>query len=277
MSAAELLLPAGTTSFVPTDDGAELAVTDLGSGPAVVLAHGWTERREVWAPVVHRLLDRGCRVVLYDQRGHGSSSSGTAGYTIAGLADDLRAVLEALDVRDAVLVGHSMGGMTLLSLAKEHPDVLHDRARGLALVSTGAGGLGGTRLDAPAAALMAQDRFIALFRSPLGPLLVRRTLGRGARREHIRLTRDMFVSCTPEARRGWLAAMQSMDLRAVLASLDLPTVVVVGSMDRLTPPKLADELVGSIPGARLVTVPDRGHQLPMEAPDVVADAVASLL
>lgn len=274
---SDLLLPAGTTLVVATDDGAELAVTDIGTGPTVVLAHGWTEQREVWARVVHRLLDAGCRTVLYDQRGHGSSTAGTDGFTVRRLAGDLRAVLEAVDARDAVLAGHSMGGMTIMSLAKEHPEVLAERARGLALVATAASGLGGSKLDAWAAALMAKPWFISLFRGPLGPLLVRRTVGKVAEREHLRLTRDLFVACQPDARRGWLEAMQTMDLGPSLASIDLPTVVLVGTLDRLTPPHLADALVAGIRGARLVRYDDLGHQLPLEAPDAVADEIRSLL
>jgi pimeloyl-ACP methyl ester carboxylesterase len=273
----DLLLPSGTTLVVPTDDGAELAVTDVGTGPTVVLAHGWTEQREVWAPVVHRLLDAGNRVVLYDQRGHGSSTTGSDGFTIPRLAGDLRAVLDAVDARDAVLVGHSMGGMTIMSLATEHPEVLAERARGLVLVSTAASSLGGSRTDPIAARLMGSRWFIALFRSPLGPTLVRRTLGTVARREHLRLTRDLFVACSPAARRGWFEAMGSMDLRACLPRITLPTVVMVGTLDRLTPPHHTDALVAAIPGARLVSLDELGHQLPLEAPDEVTSAIRSLL
>jgi 3-oxoadipate enol-lactonase len=273
---ADLLLPSGTTLVVPTDDGAELAVTDLGTGPTVVLAHGWTEQREVWAPVVRRLLDAGCRVVLYDQRGHGSSTSGTDGFSIPRLAGDLRAVLEAVDAHDAVLAGHSMGGMAILSLATEHPDVLAERARGLALVSTAASGLGGSRLDAFVARLLAARWFIALYRSALGPWLVRRTYGTVTRGEHLRLTRNLFVACTPAARRGWFEAMGPMDLRPCLPSITLPTVVMVGTLDRLTPPHHADALVAAIPGARLVSLDELGHQLPLEAPDEVGEVIRSL-
>ncbi|MCU1375404.1 MAG: putative hydrolase [Actinomycetia bacterium] len=272
----DLLLPSGTTLVVPTDDGAELAVTDVGTGPTVVLAHGWTEQREVWALVVRRLLDTGHRVVLYDQRGHGSSTTGSDGFTIPRLAGDLQAVLEAVDARDAVLVGHSMGGMTIMSLATEQPEVLAERARGLVLVSTAASHMGGSRIDPIAAKLMASRWFIALFRSPLGPTLVRRTLGTVARREHRRLTRDRFVACTP-ARRGWFEAMGSMDLRACLPGITLPTVVMVGTLDRLTPPHHTDALVAAIPGARLVSLDELGHQLPLEAPDEVTSAIRSLL
>jgi non-heme chloroperoxidase len=274
---SDVLLPAGTTLVVPTDDGAELAVTDLGTGPTVVLAHGWTEQREVWAPVVRRLLGAGCRVVLYDQRGHGSSTTGTDGFTIPRLAGDLRAVLEAVDAHDAVLAGHSMGGMAILSLATEHPEVLAERARGLALVSTAASGLGGGRLDAFVARLLASRWFIALYRSALGPWLVRRTYGTVTRRDHLRLTRNLFVACTPAARRGWFQAMGPMDLRPCLPTITLPTTVMVGTLDRLTPPHHSDALVAAIPGARLVSLDELGHQLPLEAPDEVGEVIRSLM
>ena len=91
----ERLLPSGELRTVRTADGAELALTIAGprSGPLVVMAHGFTNGREVWAPVAHRLVRTGVRVALYDHRGHGSSTSGTGGHTIDQLAADLRTIL----------------------------------------------------------------------------------------------------------------------------------------------------------------------------------------
>lgn len=272
----ELLLPAGTTDVLRTADGADLALTVLGDGPDVVLAHGWTEHRQVWAPVARRLLERGHRVVLYDQRGHASSTCGRDGFTIAALGDDLRAVLEHVDATDAVLAGHSMGGMTILSLADRHPDVLAARASGLALVATAASGLGAPRLDGVGPKVLGSGWLEALYRSPAGPLLMRRTVGKVARREHLHLSRDMFLASTREARAGWLAAMLAMDQRACLPAIEVPTVVVVGTRDHLTPPHLAAALVDAVPGARLVSLDERGHQLPLEAADEVADVIARL-
>lgn len=274
--ASELLLPAGTTTVVTTGDGAELAVTDVGQGPTVVLAHGWTEQREIWAPVTRRLVDAGLRVVLYDQRGHGSSTIGTAGCTITALAGDLRAVLEAVDARDAVLGGHSMGGMTILSLVTEHPGVMAERVRGLALVSTGAGGMGPVRGAALMLRLLTAPWLTRLFRGRLGPLLVRRTVGRHARPEHLRLTADLFAACSTTARAGFAEAMFAMDLHACLPTIAVPTTVMVGTLDRLTPPPLADTLATAVPGARLIRLEGLGHQLPLEAPDRVAEEIRAL-
>jgi pimeloyl-ACP methyl ester carboxylesterase len=106
---------------------------------------------------------------------------------------------------------------------------------------------------------------------------VRRTFGKVATAEHRRLTRDLFVACTPEARGDFLAAMGAMDLTAGLASIRVPTVVLVGTLDRLTPPEHADVMAAGIPGARLVRYEGRGHQLPLEAPDEVAQEIRNLL
>ena len=126
-------------TVVRTLDGAQLAVWDLEGGaadaPVVVLPHCWGCSHEVWLPVTRRLREEGYRVVLYDQRGHGASTRGTAPLTIETLAHDLTAVLDGTDVRDVVLAGHSMGGMTIMSLATHRPAVLKERGEG-----DGAGG-----------------------------------------------------------------------------------------------------------------------------------------
>ncbi|HYD09332.1 MAG TPA: alpha/beta fold hydrolase, partial [Acidimicrobiales bacterium] len=146
----ELDAPAGTASTIVTDDGAAISVLVAGdgTGPTVVLPHCWMGSRRVWAPVAHRLVRAGRTVVLYDQRGHGESTVGRDGFTIPRLGADLKAVLEHVDARDVVLGGHSMGGMTIQSLATHHLDVLAERVSALVLVSTACGGLSQGRRDA---------------------------------------------------------------------------------------------------------------------------------
>lgn len=108
---------------IVTSDGAELAVIERGHGRPVVLVHGVVLSSLCW----HRQLeDLGgeARVIAYDQRGHGESTSGRQGLTLDRLADDLFEVLERLDVRGAVLVGHSLGGMVAMRLLARHPDLV---------------------------------------------------------------------------------------------------------------------------------------------------------
>jgi pimeloyl-ACP methyl ester carboxylesterase len=275
----ECLPPKGRSLTVTTDDGAELAVTVAGHGPTVVLAHCWTGGREVWAPVAHRLLREGRRVVLYDQRGHGSSTVGSEGFSIRALGADLRAVLETVDGRDAVLAGHSMGGMTIQSLAAHHAGVLEERVAAIVLVSTAASGVGRGRGlgDAVAARVVGSQVLARAMGSRAGHAMVRGAVGSSVRRNHLVLTRDLFVACAPEARSGFLTAMQAMDLRRGIAAIDVPTTVLVGTRDRLTPPGRARELVEAISDAELVIVDGAGHMLPLEAPDEVADAILTVV
>lgn len=239
----------------------------------VVLPHCWMGSRLVWAPVAHRLVRAGRTVVLYDQRGHGESTVGSDGFTIPRLGADLKAVLEHVDASDAVLGGHSMGGMTIQSLATHHLDVVADRACAIVLVSTACGGLSQGRRDAWMAKAIGSGGVARAMASPLGHVLLRGTVGQHVHRSHLVLTRDLLVDTTPGARRGFLTAMQAMDLRDGIAEIGLPTTVLVGTRDTLTPPARASELVDAIPGAKLVTLDGYGHMLPLEAPDAVADAI----
>lgn len=272
----DLGLPDGKPFVVTTDDGADLAGTVSGEGPLVVLSHCWTGSRTMWAPVAHRLLERDHQVVLYDQRAHGASTVGADGLTIPRLGADLRAVLKAVDARDAVLAGHSMGGMTIQSLATHHPEVVQERARGLLLVATAATGMGRGRGDGAGPRIIASPALERAMGSRAGHALVRGTVGAGVRRSHLVLTRDLFLACPPEARADLLTAMLAMDLREGIAGIGVPTTVMVGTRDRLTTPERAAELVAAIPEARLVTLAGAGHQLPLETPDEIVDQILAL-
>jgi len=256
---------------VATLDGADLAVWDVGGGPTVVLPHCWGCTHAIWVPVARRLVESGHRVVLYDQRGHGASTRGTAPLSIETLGHDLSTVLEDRDVEDAVLAGHSMGGMTIMSLATYQPKVLAERACGLVLVATAAADMasGAIGMERFASGLMASPAVSLALRSGAGNRFVRGVFGADPVREQMDLTRTLFAQTTPRVRSGFLTAMTAMNLLEGIATIGIPTTVMIGSKDRLTAPARADQLVAAIPGARLVTLPGRGHMLPLEDPDAV--------
>ena len=256
-------------------DGAELAVHVVGpeDGPVVVLAHCWTGSRNTWAPVARRLVAEGCRVVRWDQRGHGRSRAGHKGHSVEGLADDLATVLTRLDLRDVVLVGHSMGGMTVQALAVHHHGLFHERAKAAVLVATAGSGLRNP-VNARSADLVRNARVERLFERPgAGRLLVRSTFGRSAHPDHLEATRADFVATPAQVRSDFAAAMQAMDLREGIEAIDVPTTILVGSRDTLTPVPLSRVLSRTIPGSRLEVLPGYGHMLPYEAPGIVADAI----
>jgi len=265
----------GEERSIISHDGAELAVTFAGpeDGPVVVLAHCWTGSRNTWAPVARRLVAEGCRIVRWDQRGHGQSRAGHKGHSIEGLADDLAAVVSDLGLHDAVLVGHSMGGMTVQAFATHHHELFHDRARAVVLVSTSA-----HSLDSPihrqAKSLVRSASVERMFERPAaGRIMVRTTFGRAAHRHHVETTLADFLSTPPTVRSDFAAAMAAMDLRSGIAKIDVPTSILVGSRDTLTPAPLSRSLAATIPGATLEVLPGLGHMLPYEAPDRVAESI----
>jgi pimeloyl-ACP methyl ester carboxylesterase len=271
-----VLLPEGRSHTVTTDDGALLDVLVAGpdGGDTVVLPHCWTGNKEIWAPVARRLVAAGRRVVLYDQRGHGKSTLGSGAMDVDRLGEDLLAVLDDDGRRDLVLAGHSMGGMSIQALATHHPEVIADRVRGIALVATA------PRVTVPPLPAAVFEPFMGaradaqIARRGLGA--TRASVGKVAHRAHVQATHDAFVGTPGAVRTGFLSAMSRMDYRAGLASIAVPTEVMVGTRDLLTRPPRARELARAIPGAHLTVLPGRGHMLPLEAPAEVAETILSL-
>ena len=102
--------PGACGSFVTTRDGTSIYYKDWGSGPAVVFSHGWPLSADAWEDQMFFLASKGFRCIAHDRRGHGRSSQPWAGNDLDTYADDLATLLDTLDIRDAVLVGHSTGG-----------------------------------------------------------------------------------------------------------------------------------------------------------------------
>jgi pimeloyl-ACP methyl ester carboxylesterase len=260
---------------VERPDGAVLDGVVLGSGPTVVLSHCWTGSRTSWEAVAARLVAAGRQVVLYDQRGHGASTLGPDNPTVDALGEDLAAVLETVDARDAVLAGHSMGGMAIQALAITRPDVVAERVTAVVLAGTAGFGVAGGPLAGPSHLVFGDRRVEWLMASRFGPALCRGAVGRHPRQAHLVATRDAYLSLPTDVRRSFLIALQDMDFRAGLASVAVPTTVVIGSRDLLTPPRLGRALAAAIPGARLVELPGVGHMLPYEEPDQLAEIILS--
>ena len=275
-----LTIPDGTDVRVPTADRGEIAATvsDAGTGDTFVLVHGWTNDRRIWAPVARLLVERGHNVVLYDQRGHGSSRPGDDGLTIEALGADMRSVLEHLDLRDVVVAGHSMGGMAAQALAIDHPDVGDERVAAVALVSTAAADLGAVgpakRLAPRVLGSSLVNRFVSHGR--LGPFLVRGTMGKKATLSNLRAMQDTFCAMDPSARAAFYQAMEAMDLSEGLADVDARVVVVSGTRDQLVAHANSRRLADAIKGARFEAVPSAGHMLPLETPDLLADFLEDL-
>lgn len=277
-------------------DGVPLHVEVEGPETApvtVVLAHGWTLDSTTWAPVSSALAGPGARVVRYDHRGHGrSGAADPASMTLDQLADDLAAVVaEAAPTGPLVLAGHSMGGMTLMALAERHPDVVA-RAAGIGLVATASGGLANTSFGLPQRTVPAVRRVEERVygtrswstRPRLGSPLVLTPamrwllLGPGADREAVRSTVRAVASCRPLTLSGFRPTLAAHERDAALAAFAaIPTVVLAGSRDRLTPVAAARRIHTALPSASLTVFPDAGHMLPVERVAGVAGRLGALV
>lgn len=270
-------LPATTEIEVTAADGSRLQGHRCGDagGPTVILAHGYIQSVGFWAPVVRRLAEAGLDVVLVDQRGHGRSERGTAPFETDTLAGDIRSWVEGLDLRDAIVVGHAMGGVSAMAFSAAHPDVAAERVRGQVLVATLAFpeplfGLPDVQVDARRVVGLL-ERVMAV--ETLALLFVSRVFGTWPTRPALEATRQAIIRTDRQTRIDAMAMLRDFDLRPHLSSIDLPTVVVAGTHDQLTPLAGNELIAEAIRGAHLEVLPGMGHMLMFEAPDAVTDAI----
>ena len=274
---------------VPSADGTRIHAEVHGpdGAPTVVLVHGWTCNTTFWAPVI-KALRAGTpelRVVAYDQRGHGGSEApGRAGYSVPILVEDLTAVLDAVlpDGERAVLAGHSMGGMTIMAAGGD-PAVL-GRTAGVVLCSTGFRLLPGSSRVVPGLkrlprANRAAHRFLLGSALPIGPItpvsramLKHTALGPKSDRGLQNANAKIITACQPKPRSAWGHVLSELDISSQIARLDVPTSLVFGTKDRLTPPAAHAQAIADVlpQFAGLTTLSGLGHMTPLEAPDVVA-------
>jgi pimeloyl-ACP methyl ester carboxylesterase len=285
---------------VTTPDGVTLAVREAGPVEApltMVFAHGFCLRMGAFYFQRKRLGERwgaDVRMVFYDQRGHGQSDEADPEtYTLTQLGEDLEAVLQAVSPRGViVLVGHSMGGMTVLSHARQFPEQYGRRIVGAALICTAAEGVArsplGEILKNPALEavrftarsapkLMHRGRNVS--RSLIGPVL------RAASFNDLRVSRSLdafsqrMMNGTPIATLvGFLHALEVHDEAAGLWTLlRIPTLIACGDHDLLTPDEYSRKMAASLPQSELVIVAGASHLALLEKPDVINDGLIRLV
>jgi pimeloyl-ACP methyl ester carboxylesterase len=253
-------------------DGGSIYIVEAGEGPPIVLSHGVTNSSRSWFHQLEALPEAGFRAIAFDHRGHGQSQVGTAGHSLESLAEDVRSVVEGLDLRGAVLVGHSMGGVAVQAFMTRFPAVAADRVAGIVLLSTLAKtpfGSHSTRTKKRIEELTnrAPDMSWVWKSENFGFLIARLGFGKDANPSHVELVRQMLRDCPPETRLEAPRALIGLDLTPDLPNLRVPTLVVVGTSDVLTPPAQARLIARLIPGSRLEVFPGGGHMLMLERHD----------
>jgi pimeloyl-ACP methyl ester carboxylesterase len=226
----------------------------------------------LWAHQIATL--KGWRRIAPDLRGCGDSESPSGGYTMAAYADDLVSLLDRLKVEKAVVAGLSMGGYVAFEMLRRHAERVH----GLILVDT--------RAEADTAeARASRETLIGVARSE-GPgavaeRMLPRLLGRTTQRTQPHLAsqvREMADRWSVAGMAGALGAMRDRpDSTPLLPTLGVPSLVIVGEEDELTPPALSRTMTSAIPSAAMTTIAAAGHLSPLEAPSAVSRVMAEFL
>ena len=303
-----LSLPAPTgpppqgSRTVTTDDGVPLHVEvdgDPDAAVTVVFSHGFTARLAEWD--LQRAAVRGrARLVLWDQRGHGRSGwTRLTEATIDRTGRDLGEVLDATTPSGpVVLAGHSMGGMSILALARQRPELFGGRVAGVFLLATSAGGLVETGVLGRALKVIRRLKLLWLylrFLQLIAPLLERfrrrgTRLGRRLTRRllfgaddadlaNVRLVQELLEETPYPVAMAFYATFLDHDETAALEVLRrVPVTVVAATHDRLTPAAHGRDMAARIgDGAELVVVPGAGHSVNLTRTDVVDEALVRLL
>ncbi len=254
-------------------NGVQLYYKESGRGDAVLLVHGFPLNHTIWLPQARALASR-YRVILPDLRGHGRSEVPPGPYPMDLYADDLAALLDHLQVERVILGGLSMGGYIAFAFYRKY---MH-RLRALILADTRAGA------DAPegrerreAMARLAEKEGAAAIAAQMLPNL----LGPYARERRPALVarvQNMMARTNPTGIAGALRGMaQRPDATPLLPTIAVPTLILVGESDALTPPAEAERMAAAIPGARLTVIPQAGHLSPLENARAVNRAVLGFL
>lgn len=253
-------------------DGASVAYDDVGAGAPVVFIHAFPLNRSMWAPQTRRLA-AGARCVTLDVRGFGESSA-TPPFTMARFADDVAALLDARRIDRAAVVGLSMGGYIAFALWRRH----RDRVRAFVLADTR------PTADTPEGARR-RRALIDVARTQGSDAVAAQQLdvlvGRSTRAGNPEVAERIrgIIAAAPVA--GIVGALEAMlarpDSTPTLATIDVPTLLVVGEEDGVTPVDDARAMQRAIPGSALEIIGRAGHLSNLEQPDAFNTAVEGFL
>ena len=269
----------GAPAKLTSHDGTRLHVEELGQGPCLVFAHGFSLTQDAWHYQRRDLPER-YRCVFYDQRGHGRSGRPRRDdYSLEALAGDLKAVLDWTGEERVVVVAHSMGGIASLQFAELFPEELGSRVAGLVLVGstyvdtvrgmTAAVSAWGSAwaqrtLITGAFRFMGQDpvRANQLRRrgSDLGYLGTRLFgFGSNPSPSQVAFIDQTLAGTDVEVWAKVFPSLIDFDLSESLEAVSVPALIATGDKDRLTPPAAARYMADKIPGSRLLILEDAGH------------------
>ena len=256
-----------------TLDGATIEYDAVGRGPAVLLFHAFPLGRSMWEAQAEALATTH-RVVSFDARGFGGSGVDEGPLTMERIADDGAGLLDHLGIEKAVVGGCSMGGYATFAFVRRHPQ----RLLGLVLQDTRAGA---DTAEAKANRAALAERVLAEGPGAAVAAFLPKLVGETTHRERPDLVaglRERILASSPRAIANALHGLAARaDSRETLPTIAVPTLVLVGSEDAITPPSEAALLAAAIPRARFDVIPEAGHLANLENPAAVNAALRAFL
>jgi 3-oxoadipate enol-lactonase len=250
-------------TFVRIDD-IQMAYTDVGLGPPVVLIHGYPFNRSLWDEQVGT-LSSSYRVIAPDLRGFGETDSSEGPATMGRMAQDVARLMDHLGISQAVIGGLSMGGYVALAFYKQFPS----RVRAFVLADTRAQAdteeAKQTRAQQAEKAL--SEGMAGIADAMLPKLLTPETVSK--RPEIVKRVRDMMLKTKPEGAASALLGMaEREDQTPLLSKITAPTLILVGAEDAITPVADSEKMHNAIAGSRLVVLENAGHVSNLERSEV---------
>ncbi len=245
-----------------TLSGKQINYEDLGDGLPLVMIHGSLCRHRLWDQ--QRALSKEARLILLDLPGHGESDPLEGAITIPRFANIVAQLIHALGIEWMVPVGHSLGGAIALQLALDFPDLL----QGLILIGTGA------KLGVLPAIL---EGLKTDFQTGIDLTIGHLAFAPGADPKLVELSKVEFQSCNPDVGYADFVACNQFDIREQVQAIEVPTLVIVGREDQLTPVKWSKFLADSMPTAELCIIEQAGHLVMLEQPLKVNQVISAFL
>ncbi len=250
-----------------------LAYTDVGTGPPIVLIHGYPFNRSLWTEQTESLNSK-YRVVAPDLRGFGESDSSEGTATMARMAEDVAALMDALAIEQAVIGGLSMGGYVALAFARMFPA----RVKALVLADTRAQAdtEEGKQTRHQQAEKALSEGMAGIADAMLPKLLTPDTVSK--RPELVKRVRDMMLKTKPGGAAAALLGMAERDDQTeFISSIRVPALILVGREDAITPVADSEKMQSRIEGSRLVVIENAGHVSNLEQTEQFNDALLGFL
>jgi pimeloyl-ACP methyl ester carboxylesterase len=251
-------------------NGIDMTYRDEGNGQPLLLVHAFPMNAAMWEPQITALSPR-CRVIAPDLRGFGATAPGAGAFSLEQHADDLAALLDHLRIDKAIVVGQSMGGYISFALLRRH----RERVGGLILADTRAGADSEeAKQGRETNARLAEEQGPGAIADQMLPKLLAPAAA-PALRDQVR----RIIEANHRA--GIAAALRAMagrpDSTPLLATIDVPTLIIVGAEDALTPPSEANAMYDAIAGSQIVEIPGAAHLSNLDAPEQFNAALEEFL